>query len=127
MEDNILNGTKKMLGLAADYHVFDHDIITYINSAFSSLDQIGVGPELGFEIEDEDAKWSDVGIIQPQLSMVRTYILLKTRMLFDPPTTSYMIAAMEKQIDELTWRISTFREWALDPVDPMIEEVVIDD
>ena len=59
MEQSILNSTKKILGIAADYTVFDHDIITHINSAFSTLTQLGVGPAAGFMIEDESTEWDD--------------------------------------------------------------------
>lgn len=128
MENSILNSTKKILGVAATYTAFDLDIITHINSSFSVLNQLGVGPVDGFSIESEEAIWDDLELPLNQLSMVRTYIFLKTRMLFDPPTTSFLIEATEKQIQEHEWRLSTFREWALDPVDPaivIVEEVEI--
>lgn len=118
MEDSILNNTKKVLGVAEDYTVFDYDITTYINSAFSTLTQLGVGPVAGFTVEDANTKWSDLDLTQDQLNMVKTYVFLKARMLFDPPTTSFHIEAMNNQIREHEWRISTNREWGLDPVDP---------
>lgn len=110
MESSILISTKKILGVAEEYTAFDPDIITHINSSFSVLNQLGVGPTEGFGIEDETAEWTDIGIPANQLSMVRTYIYLKTRMLFDPPNTSFLIEAMNKQIEELEWRLNVFRE-----------------
>ena len=122
MEESILKSTKKILGLADDYTPFDLDVITHINAAFSILDQLGVGPEGGFFIEDVRDEWSDYPVPANQLNLIKTYIFLSVRMLFDPPTTSFLIEAMNNQLKEYEWRISTFREWMLDPVDPMTEE-----
>lgn len=110
MEESILTSTKKILGLSEDYTAFDLDIITHINSAFSSLNQLGVGPSGGFYIEDKDEEWSSYGVPTTQLNMVKTYVWLKTRMLFDPPTTSFHIEAANNQIKEYEWRLNVFRE-----------------
>lgn len=110
MEASILTSTKKVVGLSASYTVFDPDIVMHINAAFSILSQLGVGAADGFMIEDEDANWEDIGLPQNQLNLVRTYIFLKVRMLFDPPTTSFLIDAMTKQITEYEWRLNVFRE-----------------
>jgi hypothetical protein len=110
MEQSILISTKKILGIAEDYTVFDLDIITHINTAFSTLTQLGVGPAVGFMIEDETAVWDDFTVDDFQYNSVRSYVFLKTRQLFDPPTTSYLISAMERQIQELEWRLNVHRE-----------------
>lgn len=122
MEDSILTSTKKILGLAEDYTAFDLDVITHINAAFSILAQLGVGPWAGVFIDSADYFWSDLEIPDNQRMLVKTYVYLKVRMLFDPPTTSFLIDAMDKQIKEYEWRLNVFREWELDPNDPMIEE-----
>jgi len=127
METSILTSTKKILGIAEDYTVWDLDIITHINSAFSDLTQLGVGPVAGFMIEDATAVWEDFipDNIQ-QLSWVKDIVYLKVRLLFDPPTTSYAISAMEDQIQKLEWRINVQREstdW-VDPDPPVIIEEV---
>lgn len=114
MEQSILTSTKKILGVAEDYTVFDLDIITHINSVFSTLNQLGVGSVDGIMIEDDEMTWEDLDEIpSEQLNMVKTYVYLKVRMLFDPPSTSFHIAAMENQIKEHEWRLNTFRESAL--------------
>jgi hypothetical protein len=127
MEPSILKSTKKILGLADDYTVFDLDIITHINSAFSTLTQLGVGPAAGFAIEDETAEWAAFGdfVTDTQLNSVKTYVYLKVREIFDPPQTSYLSAAMRKQIEELEYRLNVHREetqW-VDPDPPVLEEV----
>lgn len=121
MEQSILTSTKKILGLAVDYTAFDLDIITHINAAFSTLTQLGVGPADGFMIEDASAEWYDYIENDPQLNTIKSYVFLKVRQLFDPPATSYLITAMEKQIQEFEWRLNVNREsteW-VDP-DPII-------
>lgn len=123
MSDSILNSVKKNLGLMADYKEFDQDVIMHINTAFSTLTQLGIGPEFGFMIEDETAQWFDFLADDLELNSVKTYVYLRVRTLFDPPTTSYHINAIKEQIQEIEWRLSTIREgrsWtapvvALDP------------
>ena len=110
MSDSILDSTKKILGLDSEYTPFDHDVIIYINSTFSILDQLGIGPIGGFSIEDNTATWDDYVVPSNQLQLVRTYVYLKTRMLFDPPTTSFLIEAMNNQIKEIEWRLNSVRE-----------------
>ena len=117
MEQSILTSTKKILGIAGDYTAFDHDIITHINTALSTLTQLGVGPVEGFMIEDDDAEWEEFIGDDSRYVSVKSYVFLKARQLFDPPTTSYLITAVEKQIEELEWRLSTNRE-TTDWVDP---------
>ena len=115
MEESILKSTKHILGLDEDYTVFDLDVITHINAAFSILNQLGVGPETGFSIQDDSTLWADYGIPENQLHLVKTYVFLKVRILFDPPATSYLITAATDQIKEYEWRLNVFREYALVP------------
>lgn len=123
MEDSILISTKKILGVAEEYTAFDLDIITHINTAFSTLTQLGVGPRTGFMIEDETAVWSDFIVNDLQNNSVKSYVFLKVRQLFDPPTTSYLIAAVDQQIKELEWRLNVHRE-ETEYVDPPGEEYI---
>jgi len=110
MEQSILTSTKKILGVAEDYAVFDLDIITHINTAFSTLTQLGVGPAEGFMIEDDTKLWTDYIVDDLQYNSVRTYVFLRVRQLFDPPSTSYLITAVNDQIKELEWRLNVHRE-----------------
>jgi hypothetical protein len=110
MEESILLSTKRVLGIAEDYTVFDLDIITHINAAFSILNQLGVGQAEGFFIDDETETW-DLFLAPPnQLNLVKTYVILKVRMLFDPPATGFLVTAMENQLKEYEWRLNVFRE-----------------
>lgn len=126
METSILVSTKKVLGIAEDYTAFDLDIITHINTAFSTLTQLGVGPSQGFMIEDETAIWADfIGETDLELNSVKSYVFLRVKHLFDPPTTSYLIDAYERQIKELEWRLNVHREdqsWMPPEVIEVIED-----
>lgn len=102
---SILNTVKRTLGLEEDYTVFDQEVILHINSVFGTLWQLGVGPANGFEIEDATSIWSDYLADDLTLSPVKSYMYLRVRMLFDPPTLGYIITAMQEQIKELEWRI----------------------
>lgn len=113
--ESILNSVKKILGLAEDYTAYDVDVIIHINATFSVLNDLGVGPDGGFFIEDAVPVWTDLGLPPDQLHMAKTYVYLKVRMLFDPPATSFHIKAMEEQVRELEWRLNMKREYGLDP------------
>ena len=124
MDQSILNSTKKILGIGPDDTSFDLDVMTYINSAFSNLHQLGIGPIEGFVIEDDEAEWADFGIVEiPILHQLKTCIYLRARMMFDPPSTAYLLQAMERQIVEAEWRLNQMREetaW-VDPDPPPLE------
>jgi hypothetical protein len=110
MEQSILTSTKKILGLDESYTAFDWDVITHINAAFSILNQLGVGPLEGFFIEDSSTEWGDYPVPDNQLHLVKTYVYLKVRILFDPPGTSFLLNAATDQIKEYEWRLNVFRE-----------------
>lgn len=107
---SVLNSVKKPLGLDFQYTAFDADLILSINAAFSVLNQLGVGPDAGFFITSDEEKWEDFQVPDNQLNLAMTYVVLKVKSLFDPPATSYLIEAMNKQILECEWRLSCFRE-----------------
>ena len=108
--DSILTSIKKLLGIADEYEQFDTDIIMFINSAFSVLTQLGVGNESGFAITGKTETWDDYlsgsELVKEQLEMVKTYVYLKVRVAFDPPSSSFVLEAFNKQISELEWRIN---------------------
>lgn len=103
--DSILDSTKKVLGLDEGYNAFDVDILMHINSVFSTLTQLGVGPEEGYYIEDNNDKWADYLGSKKFLNFVKSYMYLRVRLLFDPPPTSFAISALNEQRLEHEWRI----------------------
>jgi hypothetical protein len=105
VKDSILNSIKKLLGIESSYTNFDTDIIMHINSIFVILNQIGFGPEDGFTISDSEAKWSEY-CEKEMIETVKTYIYLRVRLLFDPPSNGAVMEAIKQTIQELEWRIN---------------------
>ena len=104
--DSILISIKKLLGIIEDYEHFDPDIIMHINSVFSILTQLGVGPADGFSITGAGETWSDYIQDEKKLEMVKSYIYQKVRLLFDPPTSSALMEAANNAVAELEWRLN---------------------
>ena len=104
MEESILTSIKGMIGPLDD--VFDMDLIIHINSVFMILTQLGVGPKEGFFIEDDSTTWNEFIPDLLKFQAVKTYMYLKTKMVFDPPNSSVMKDSMLKNIDELEWRLN---------------------
>jgi hypothetical protein len=102
--DSILQTIKAMLGgITEECETFDDQLLLFINTAFSILHQYGVGPEEGIDIT-KDTTWSEV-INEARLNMVKTYVYIKVKLLFDPPSSSFVIAALQEQLKEIDWRI----------------------
>lgn len=109
MGESILTSIKKLLGLAAEYDAFDADIIMHINTVFTILNQLGVGPE-GFKIEDDLATWSSFIDDVNALESVKSYIYLKVQLMFDPPLNSAVLESKKQLIAELEWRLNVYIE-----------------
>ncbi len=102
--DSILDTTKKLLGFESDYTAFDLDIITHINSVFSTLQSLGVGPSEGFMITDKEAVWDEFTGLD-NMNSVKSYMFMRVRMMFDPPTTSFHLESLKKMAEEIEWRL----------------------
>lgn len=111
--DSILDSVKKFLGITEEYQVFDQDIIMHINSVFFTLNQLGVGPEDSFSISDSSSVWTDFIPEGSKLEAVKSYMYLKVRMLFDPPTSSFVLTSMENMAKEYEWRLTVQAESSL--------------
>ena len=111
--DSILETIKTMIGPSASYDVFDTDLVTHINTTFFTLNQLGVGPEKPFVISDYTSKWEDF-VTGTDLEAVKTYVYLKARLYFDPPTNSSLLSSIKEAISELEFRLNV-------AVDPKVE------
>lgn len=114
MQDSILVTIRKLVCGDPYANHFDADLLVHINACFSVLNQLGVGPEKGFVVTDETQNWSDYAADSTVLNLVKTYITLKVRLIFDPPLTSSVLEAMNKEISQLEWRLNV----AVDPGKP---------
>lgn len=104
--ESILTSTKKLLGLDENYSQFDPEIIMDINSVFMILNQLGVGPAEPFIITSDAETWSEFSNNITQIQLVKTYMYLKVRLMFDPPTSSLTQTSIENQIKEYEWRLN---------------------
>lgn len=108
---SILQTIKKLLGISESQTNFDTDIIVHINSALSTLTDLGVGPSEGFMITDDYSSWEEfIPMDGKNFEMVKSYIYLRVKLLFDPPLSSSVLAAMERTISEFEWRLNVKAE-----------------
>lgn len=108
--ESILTSIKKLLGIEKDYTHFDPEIVTHINSVFMILTQIGLGPDEGFYIEDDSTTWDEFVEDPAKLQAVKSYVHHKVRLLFDPPSNSTHMDAINRTIAELEWRLKVDAE-----------------
>lgn len=113
--ESILDSVKKDLNVSLDDNFFDPELIMHINTVFSILTQLGVGPKSGFSISDNTAVWTDYLGESNFTNIVKSYLSKKVKVLFDPPSTGPLSEALNKTISELEWRIMVI-------VDPIMEE-----
>lgn len=107
---SVLNDIKKMLGLDEEDDCFDLDIKIHINSAFSTLFQLGVGPKTPFVITGPEETWEDFMEGFTEIESVKTYVYLKVKMFFDPPQSSFVLEAQKRMAEELEWRLNVAAE-----------------
>lgn len=112
---DILQKIRKMVvGFEQDTH-FDDELVIHINTAFMILTQLGVGPINGFRITlDGRERWTDFTNDEEKLESVKTYVYIRTRLIFDPPTNSFLIEALERTARELEWRLNVEEGGLLD-------------
>lgn len=103
--ESILTSIKKLLGITEEYTHFDSDIIMHINSVFMILNQLGVGPEDGYNITGKEDKWSDFIQDSTEIESVKTYVFAKVKLIFDPPSSSVVTESYNRIISELEWRL----------------------
>lgn len=108
--DSILTSIKKMLGIEGEYEHFDPDILMHINSAFSILTQLGVGPDNGFMIVDKNATWNEFIKDEAQLNLVKSYMFIKVKLLFDPPMSTAVLECYKAQVSEYESRLNVAAE-----------------
>lgn len=110
MLTSILDSNKKVLSIHPTDPSFDEDIIMHVNGVFSTLQQLGVGPDEGFMIQDKDDLWEEYPVSANILNQVKVYMFLSTKILFDPPASSPALDALKEQRDEKGWRLQVQAE-----------------
>ena len=105
MSNSVLLSTKQMLGISPEDTSFDVNVIMSINTALTTLMDLGLT-----EVEDQivtgyNMTWDDLLEGRTDIEYVKTYVYQKVKMIFDPPTSTAAIDAMQRSISELEWRI----------------------
>ena len=123
--DSILDSVKKTVGLDSADTTFDLDVTMFINTAFGFLNQLNVGSDTGFVIQDNTTLWSQYIANLQLLNLVKSYVFLYVKLIFDPPDSRFALPAFQKQLEELTWRINVAAEIVNPPTDPFgtVEEM----
>lgn len=116
--DSILGSVAKSIGVESDYDYFDQDLVLCINAALSTLLQLGVGPKRGLRIYDRSTTWDQFIQDDERIGMIEEYVVMRVRLMFDPPLNAAVIEAMKEQIKEFEWRLNV----AVDPGKAIIEE-----
>ena len=110
IDESILLSVKKLIGIPEDYTAFDVDIITHINTTFDTLNQLGLGPDDGFSISDGSTTWSEYTTYGKEFNTVRSYMALKVRTLFDPPSNASLYTVFDSQLKEQEYRLLIFAD-----------------
>ena len=108
--ESILTSIKLLLGITEDYEAFDQQIIAHINSVFMILTQLGVGPPEGFMITSKVDTWNEFINDEKKMQLVKSYMYLKVKMLFDPPSSSAVMDSTNRMINEFEWRLNSQAE-----------------
>ena len=106
MTDSIFNSVKKVVGLLGDDGSFDEDVLLYINSVVSTLRQLGLSIPSDYYVLDDVQTWRDLLGEYRDLDLVKSYMTMKVRLMFDPPSSSFGLASMTEMVKELEWRIN---------------------
>lgn len=103
---SILDSVKKVCNIDLNDEAFDDELILHINSVFLALNQLGVGPKVPYSITDASDSWTDFFGDNPEIEMVKTYVGLKVRTVFDPPTIGAVSEAIKSAVAEMEWRLN---------------------
>ena len=110
MADSIFNSVKKVVGLLGDDGSFDEDILLHINSVVSTLRQLGLSIPADFYVRDDVQTWQDLLGEFRDLDLVKSYMAMKVRLMFDPPPSSFGLKSMEEMVKEYEWRINVLTD-----------------
>ena len=105
MIDSVLLSTKQMLGISPEDTSFDVNVIMSINTALTILMDLGLTEVEDQIVTSDKMTWDELLGGRTDIEYVKTYIYQKVKLIFDPPTSTAAIDAMQRSISELEWRI----------------------
>lgn len=101
--NTVLEDVRKVIGGDMIDPHFDQELCMHINSVLVGLRQIGV--KTGTNIVNDETLWSELVPNIIDVESIKTWLGLKVRLIFDPPTSSYVSSAIEENLRELEFRI----------------------
>lgn len=126
--ESILNSVKEMLGISIDDTSFDKELLMHTNGALMVMTQLGIGPVEGFSIESDKETWSEFFNDRKNLNLVQTDVFLRVKLIFDPPTNSFLVTSINHQIEEYDYRIEAWHNPKMsDPATYVVTEEDADD
>ena len=105
MSDSVLSSTKQMLGISPEDTSFDVNVVMSINTALTILMDLGLTEVEDQIVTSDKMTWDELLGGRTDIEYVKTYIYQKVKLIFDPPTSTAAIDAMQRSISELEWRI----------------------
>lgn len=106
LKDSILESVRMAQGIDPTCTDFDSDIIIHINTGLFNLTQMGVGPDSGYSVIDDTQTWAEFLQGRTDLEAAKSYVILHTKLLFDPPQSSFVTESMKNMLQEMSWRLS---------------------
>lgn len=113
MEESILMTVRKACQVPEWDSGFDTELIIHTNTILMRLNQLGVGPKNGFYITGTEETWASF-VGSDEFKMVQSYVTLRVKLLFDPPSSSFVLESMKNQIAEFEWLLNVQAEGAFD-------------
>lgn len=118
--NSILEDIRLAVGLSKDTSDFDTELIMHINASIGALNQNGVGRDV--LVENTTSVWDDLkdpsqSLHNSYFKMVPLFVMLSTKLLFDPPPPS-SVQYHQTSIDQLLWRLKIAYEEASVMSDP---------
>lgn len=106
---SILNDVRNALGDLNYKTAFDETIVVHINSVFSILHQLNDECK-EFKINNSDETWNDFNEDNEFIDIIKEYVFLKVKLIFDPPNNFTVLNSIKEKLLELESRIETFNK-----------------
>ena len=110
MDEIILTTVKRNIsGLTEDNHDFDDELLDHINSTLRIVNRYGIGVE-SF-CATSTSTWGDfLGDDTDYYSMLKSYVPLKIKLWWDPPTVGAAVEAIKETLKEYEFDLMVRRE-----------------
>lgn len=122
MSDSILDTVKESCNIVESSTEFDAVLIMNINAAIATLWQLGTFSGDLHMITGDSETWDQITDDETLLPLVISYVCNKTRLMFDPPTSSALKDILENIVDEQSFRINA----VTDPTEEEYNSVIVE-